>query len=375
MARINLTKIGGAENETPIDKFLKSLGGCTYTNMYTHGADTPRSLACFQTGLEPQYNGCDTRIKWPRYFAKQDVPSIFDIFNRNDFEQFICVKESTVETGAFLDRTVEHATLTSDLGEFSASVKESLLSNRNTLAHLHLQDYHWSIDDFGANKLGVLNGQTNLCEVTEKFFKLVGGKDKFDCIVVFSDHGHKLDSEVYSQEKLLLLNDDRANILFHVYHKGDKHHHLNNELHSICDLYQGVANYVESKKDYLSLLKREYIIIEDHDSFAPDPSLPIKLWRIVTPDVSVYSDAYKYYKNDNKGMLVPIDNTEYSKVIDTLANNSDSFYEMTKRVNILDSYKKLSDGDFFTHGKKRPKRFYKLLGKLRRLPFKIKSKI
>ena len=57
--------------QTKIDHFLKNLGGTAYTNCFTEGPDTPRGLASFATGLSPYLNGCDSRLKWPRFFLKK----------------------------------------------------------------------------------------------------------------------------------------------------------------------------------------------------------------------------------------------------------------------------------------------------------------
>jgi len=61
------------KDKTSFDLLLEKIGGCIYTNCYTPAPDTPRSLACLQTGLHPYFNGCNTRIKWPKYYVKEEV--------------------------------------------------------------------------------------------------------------------------------------------------------------------------------------------------------------------------------------------------------------------------------------------------------------
>ena len=56
--------------KTSLDLFFENLGGTILTNCYTPAPDTPRSIACLQSGLLPYLNGCDSRVKWPRYFMK-----------------------------------------------------------------------------------------------------------------------------------------------------------------------------------------------------------------------------------------------------------------------------------------------------------------
>ena len=69
-----------------IDKIISRLGGTLYTNCFSPGPDTPRSMACFYSGLYPHLNGCDTRVKYPGKFLKNDVSTIFDIFLKENYE-------------------------------------------------------------------------------------------------------------------------------------------------------------------------------------------------------------------------------------------------------------------------------------------------
>lgn len=64
--------------ESLLDKRIRRLGGVLFTRCYTPGPDTPRSIACMQTGLYPYFNGCDTRIRWPKFFIKDDITTIWD---------------------------------------------------------------------------------------------------------------------------------------------------------------------------------------------------------------------------------------------------------------------------------------------------------
>ena len=60
----------GDNPNNQLKQFQGFLGGEIFTNMFTHAPDTPRSLACFWSGLIPEKNGCNTRLKYPYFFLK-----------------------------------------------------------------------------------------------------------------------------------------------------------------------------------------------------------------------------------------------------------------------------------------------------------------
>lgn len=65
MLRPNLLKSYNSKikNKGPLDDFIESFGGTLFKNCYTPAPDTPRSLGCLHSGLYPNKNGCDTRIR------------------------------------------------------------------------------------------------------------------------------------------------------------------------------------------------------------------------------------------------------------------------------------------------------------------------
>ena len=87
--------------KTSLDLFFENLGGTILTNCYTPAPDTPRSIACLQSGLLPYLNGCDSRVKWPRYFMKPNIETIFDIAVGLGYKVNLCATKSDIETGLF----------------------------------------------------------------------------------------------------------------------------------------------------------------------------------------------------------------------------------------------------------------------------------
>ena len=97
MVRVGeLNLFNSTKEETHLDHNLKDLGGTLFTRCYTPGPDTPRSNACMQTGLYPYFNGCDTRIKWPKYFIKEEISTIFDHAYNKGFTINACIRKHTV---------------------------------------------------------------------------------------------------------------------------------------------------------------------------------------------------------------------------------------------------------------------------------------
>ena len=160
MTRINLLNKYDSNNKvTDIDSFLDQIGGTLFTNCYTPAPDTPRSLACMQTGLYPFFNGCNSRVKWPKFFLEPSKKTVFDLLNDCQYKQLFYIPENNYNTGPFSFRAYEYGKFYHNKMSFQEELKINLQSEENLFAHIHLQDYHWCIDDYGANKKGASEGK------------------------------------------------------------------------------------------------------------------------------------------------------------------------------------------------------------------------
>jgi len=74
------------KGDNPLDVSLKELGGTYFKNCFSPGPDTPRGIATFTSGKIPYLNGCDTRVKWPRYFLDGNLKTIYDFFIENNYK-------------------------------------------------------------------------------------------------------------------------------------------------------------------------------------------------------------------------------------------------------------------------------------------------
>ena len=189
--------------KTSLDLFFENLGGTILTNCYTPAPDTPRSIACLQSGLLPYLNGCDSRVKWPRYFMKPNIETIFDIAVGLGYKVNLCATKSDIETGLFKFKENENISIFTTIEDFTDTVHLS----ENTLSLIAIDDYHSAIDDYGGTSLGIKEGQKVILYSLNNFLTpdIV---NKYDYSFFFSDHGHALHSEIVMQKnKLELLSD------------------------------------------------------------------------------------------------------------------------------------------------------------------------
>jgi hypothetical protein len=117
-----------SKTTTLIDEFLENLGGSVYLNCYTPAPpapDTPRSLACMQTGLYLYFNGCDTRIKWPSFYIKDEIKTIFDFYIENDFNVNFYITKQDYQVGAL--KCSDNKQLLSIYHDFDRFVPNELL--------------------------------------------------------------------------------------------------------------------------------------------------------------------------------------------------------------------------------------------------------
>src|SRR3989338_5821760 len=63
-----LQVLNSAVAKGPLDEELEKIGGTLYRNCFTQAPDTARSLACVWSGKYPYKNGCDKRIKNPKFY-------------------------------------------------------------------------------------------------------------------------------------------------------------------------------------------------------------------------------------------------------------------------------------------------------------------
>lgn len=275
------------KTETTLDIMLKNIGGTSYTNCFTPGPDTPRGLATFSTGIDPHKNGCNVRLKWPRYFLNENTKSIFDLFLEKNYKLTLFANPNERETGMYPANISEM-----DIHNTDLNMKKYLSDielEDNHMVFVGIPDFHWSFGDHGSTKSAEKIAYKDTKKTLDVVFDCLN-KDDFDHIFIFSDHGFKFTHEFKTQPKYLLLDEDRTNILMHHRVKFQNLMHQNDKLCSLADMYSTIEEILgvkESKSSGVSLFSdqsRDYIIVEDHLSFIPSVNQNIELWAVVTKD-------------------------------------------------------------------------------------------
>lgn len=326
-----------------LDKRLCELGGTIFTRCYSPSPDTPRSLACMQTGLLPYFNGCDTRIKWPKYFIKDGVTTIWDHAVSKGYKVNLCCNKSETITGFFRYEESDEV----QLFHTPQSFFEGGDFSDGTLSFIGIPDMHTAIGDYKATNYAFKKGD----EVVDSYFEKYLTSDfisHFDYTFIFSDHGFQLENErAHMTSKLDLLDDGRSQLLMMVHKKGDKELKKDNRLASIVDLYASLEE-VLGCGDYrhgFSLMdepKRTITHIEDHQDFNVYPEIMIKQWRVITEDYDIKTDA--------KTIVVMKGNKEDFNSVDSyLREFSPKYAEYVKQLEVWKYYDSLKSDDNHSH--------------------------
>ena len=339
--------------DTPLDISLQNIGGTFYSNCFTTAPDTPRGMASFATGQVPNLNGCNTRVKWPRYFLNKEQKTIYDLFLEQNYKISMFSNPNERQTGLF----PEHVSLMDihnhdyDLNKYLSNIK---LENDH-LVFVSLPDFHWSFGDNGYSTYGEKIAYKDISQSFEMIFDNFD-KDEFDHIFIFSDHGFKFRSELFYSPKYMLLNDDRTKILLIHREKGrSTNFNINDKLCAITDIYPTVDYILNGKKTETSLLndsERGYVLIEDHLEFAPAVNQNIGIWALVTNEliyVRTLKDGHILYRGGDA-------NEEINPNYDEILKKETSFGFYLNEYNKIFSYRELLFKQTnFMHGGERKK--------------------
>jgi hypothetical protein len=301
MLRSDLTNLYNPSiAENSLDRLVRRIGGTSFKHCITPAPDTPRSTACVWSGRWPKNNGCTTRLRWSRYFLEYSENSLFNNFRANGYEINTFSRSMEVEIGIFpegYDVNGRHQ-VSYRLDEFAKNLR---VANRS-LTFLSIPDYHWAIDDRGANRDSVnyalkrVSGAVDLIDEKLDF-------ESFDTVVIFSDHGFKIDSDFAKQPRHCRLDRGRCNIYLHVKKPGDSSLVFDERLFSSVDIYPTLCEIAGIKPsgpvDGISLFgdkAREFVAAEDHPDFSLDSAYKFDLWTL-------FNTKGSYYRTLNQGFF------------------------------------------------------------------------
>lgn len=298
---------------------------------YTPAPDTPRSIACMQTGMLPYFNGCDTRIKWPKYYVHDEITTIFDHAVSQGMDVNVCVEEHYYNTGFFKYAASGHIREFSDIAQFVAASRQL----ENALCFVGTPDYHYAMDDIGATSKGISEGHRVIGKLFEDFL-IDEFINSFDYMFCFSDHGHSLNTELSNPDKLDLLKDSRTNILMFYRKKDEKELTKDSRLCSITDMYATMESLLglSDFRDGLPFTlppERKELHIEDHSDFKVSPEVMIKQWRYISDTEDIRTNVYRTV--DENG-----DNADLEDIDQYLCAHSPRFVDYKKQLGIWKAY-------------------------------------
>jgi len=286
------------KKSTPLDEAFKELGGTVYTNCFTPGPDTPRGMASYYTGLPPYLNGCTTRLKWPEYFLKPELKTVFDLFLEKEYALNV-VSSINEQNNGFLPKYIKNM----DVNNTDYNLKKYLMSIKLQEKHhlfISLPDYHLAFDDAGYSKNGEKIAYGEVRTSFDIIFECFD-KDDFDHIFIFSDHGFKFLSEYKLDSPMYMINEDRINSIMLHRIKEENGLSRNNKLCTLMDLFATYQKILGKEVSHgIPLLDKEesdFVVIEDHISFAPQVNQNIELWALVSKELL-------YIRNLEKAILI-----------------------------------------------------------------------
>jgi hypothetical protein len=337
MFRIGLTNtFDSSKPKTEFDKQINRIGGVLYRNCYTPAPDTPRSNGCLWTSRYPSENGCDNRLKYPRYYIKPDIKDFLGILKENGYTFNFFIPEAMRRLGELPNSVTNIGNYSKDktLEEFV----ENLCIEENSLTYLGFSDYHQVVTDTYAQKKYV----TYTNEMCGKILKTIDDTlsfNTFDLVFFYSDHGYKQREENFDSA-YLMLGDERTQIFMMVHRKNDKNLIFSDKLSSIMDIYPTILNYcniVYEKtirgKDLFSDNCYDWLLVEDHKTFSVDMGQSIERWAIRNKNGYACVDCALNWEADYDIKIE--DKKTYKKILDELGTE---FTDNVKMQSIHDSY-------------------------------------
>ncbi|WP_279118676.1 sulfatase-like hydrolase/transferase [Fusobacterium varium] len=345
--------------------------GTIFTNSYTGTPDTARGLGMIFSGIYPKKNGCSYKINYPKYYLKKNKFTLYKLLKEKKFNIKFYIDEKTDKLGNFpRGLEIDEKKIISNQDEIIEDLKIELDKNKNFFSFININDYHTTVDDYGANKFSDFLAKKRITNFFKFFFKNID-KDIFDYIFIFSDHGNKYDRLFKKENRLLFLNDDRTNITMIMRKKNDNILKKDNSLRTLVDIVPTISEILElktNKLDGISLLNTNKeiinsrrIIIEDYDDFYSIYNF--KIWGYIDyKNIYVTDLKNNILINKNKKEEVK-ENFLIPELIKKEIQMGSIEYKRKERMNNLENYFKRNVYILeyrYISGKKR-KLFYKII--------------
>ncbi|MBR1647904.1 MAG: hypothetical protein IJ685_14200 [Selenomonadaceae bacterium] len=320
-----------------LDEALAKFGGTVYSKCYSPAPDTPRGLASIWTGTYPKMNGCNSRIKYPRYFLNDNLDNIWKLFERNHMSLNLFVEKYCLEAGELPFSCEERNDIAifddNDLNRFVRSVK----IRDNSVTFITLNEYHHGIDAL------------HCLEDLEHVYKTVGnkidlifdslGRDTFDIVVIFSDHGCLLkgDSLIYHNGRI------QTYLQLWVKNAGMDTLTVDNRMCSCMDIFPTMAflmdDFVLNRVDGLNLfmnIGHPFLVIEDYFDFSATLSQVLGWYGIIFPNLFFRTDCSgKWYSEGGEFDLEPDLKKTFETILCNYATDYDENTRLQQRIDAL----------------------------------------
>ena len=310
---------------TQLDDLLIERGGLLFRNTFTQGADTTRSLAQFWSGCNIGLNGVHHTGDSPNIFLSKD--SFLLKLNKLGYSIYIYSSEYKKFSLPPESKSLYYVNENENLDEFLEYVDSQISEGSKSVTYIDIHDYHWSIDDYGANEKGISNGfiqVSNTLKIIYEHLKYI------DLDIMFSDHGHLYTGEFESTEKVIenILNESRIRTLFNwnINPNLKKELIINNGLRSIMDISVSILditgfNYKDDEFNGISInrteLSHSYQFSENSSYMYRKEFNQIDVWKVFNMNGSI--EITRNGKIEIKGTI------DFDSAIKYLEANSQSF--------------------------------------------------
>ncbi len=307
-----------------MDELITNLGGTIYTNCYTPAPDTGRSSACMWTGNYPSKNGCDHRLKYPRYFMDSDGDNLWKRMRDEGYTRNIFLRKDVFEEGLIPLYGGENI-VSSSVFDFFELCK---IDGNNVFNFLYIPDIHQVLNEGGYTRNTFEEG----ANFTASFLDILDSKyhikELADYILLFSDHGFENDD----MENAEILSRERIHTYIQLWKKGEDTLVLDNELRSNLDIFPTICmleNWNDpadiSGKSLLNQWGHEYILAEDHSTLSVRFGQRIEKWAAILKKGDIhYIDIDGSWKHE-----VAISEDDENRIQEAIAREMSDYKEIS----------------------------------------------
>ena len=365
-----LNSINEKVDLTAVDELFKKLGGTLFTECYSEGPDTARSLSMFWSGVPCYLNGCQKRAQYPSFFLQ--FPTFLDVLSNNGYDIRLYNDKKERDCGCYPPnfRECGNHNTSNNLEEFLKELPEL----DDQYVFLGIEDYHWALNDYGATVAGVKKGHQYLDEIIDVIMSNID-MEAFDAIIVFSDHGHTMREDLGKDSFGFVLGGNRTRLVSFIHLKGSgKNIVKNNKLCSITDFYTTIVKMcgITINKnmgysiDLFSEEEHDFLCFEESLEFRPGINMNIDLWAVLTKEFLFCTNIKEQKFVRGSGCA--------EKCVDILRQECKDYNKYEREMKVLEYYKALDEikvKETYTLGGKRMVFKSPFVGKLFKLFMKL----